>query len=47
MRETLDIDSVLKTAVMEIRRTLNAEKAEIRLHIAPEVKKNQVPGASE
>jgi GAF domain-containing protein len=40
MRETLDIDSVLKTAVMEIRRTLNAEKAEIRLHIAPEVKKD-------
>lgn len=31
MRETLDLDTILKTAVIEIKHTLNAEKAEIRL----------------
>lgn len=32
MRETLDIDTVLQTAVREIRRSLSAKQAEIRLN---------------
>jgi hypothetical protein len=31
MRETLDIDVVLQTAVREIRRALDIEQAEIRI----------------
>lgn len=32
MRETLDIETVLQTAAQEIRRSLNLQEAEIRLH---------------
>jgi GAF domain-containing protein len=34
MRETLDVDNVLQTAVQEIRRYLNLEQAEVRLQLA-------------
>lgn len=33
MRETLDINTVLKTAALEISRTLKAEKTEVRLRV--------------
>lgn len=36
MRETLDVNSVLKTAAIEIRRALNAERTEVRLRMANE-----------
>jgi hypothetical protein len=34
MRASLDIDTVLQTAVQELRRSLNLEQAEIRLQVA-------------
>lgn len=43
MRETLDIDTVLKTATLEIMRTLKAEKTEVRLRVAPD---ENIPGHS-
>ena len=36
MRETLDLDTVMKTAALEIKRTLKAEKAEVRLQTPSE-----------
>jgi GAF domain-containing protein len=39
MRETLDIDSVLKTAVQEIKSAFNLEQAEVRLQLANQKKK--------
>jgi GAF domain-containing protein len=35
MRETLDIDTVLQTAVQEMRKSLNLKQAEVRLQNAP------------
>jgi GAF domain-containing protein len=36
MRETLDIETILKTAVAEIRQTLGLREAEVRLQVAEE-----------
>jgi putative methionine-R-sulfoxide reductase with GAF domain/HAMP domain-containing protein len=40
VRETLDMDTVLQTAVRELRRTLDLSEAEIRLGQPPETGKN-------
>lgn len=38
MRETLDIETILKTAVKEMRQSLSLSEAEVRLHLAEETK---------
>lgn len=39
MRETLDIDTVLRTAVHEIKQTLNLDQAEVRLQLTDQTEK--------
>jgi K+-sensing histidine kinase KdpD len=42
MRETLDIETILKTAVMEMRQSLELREAEVRLHLAEDSKSIEV-----
>jgi GAF domain-containing protein len=42
MRETLDIETILKTAVMEIRQSLGLSEAEVRLQLAEGSKPSEV-----
>ncbi len=41
MRETLDIDTILRTAVQEIRQVFDLDQAEVRLQLADQPKKNK------
>ena len=44
MRETLDIETILKTAVMEMRQSLELSEAEVRLQLSEQG--NSTPEAS-
>jgi GAF domain-containing protein len=41
MRETLDIDTILRTAVQEIRQTFDLDQAEVRLQLTDQTKKTK------
>jgi len=43
IRETLDLDEVLQTAVREIKQSFNLDKAEVRLQLAEEAKQGSQP----
>lgn len=41
MRETLDIDTILRTAVQELRQTFDLDQAEVRLQLTDQTKKTK------
>jgi len=41
MRETLDIDTILRTAVQELRQTFDLDQAEVRLQLTNQTKKTK------
>ncbi|MBN2387733.1 MAG: GAF domain-containing protein [Anaerolineales bacterium] len=46
IRQTLDLDTVLKTAAGELRQALNLKTAEVRLGIAPETATEDLPSTT-